>query len=333
MVDGQTEGVPGQDYESRYRENAAQILTSLGLKEAENIRVRPASGHHSSIVVACDSASQHQYLLKYFIPPEEGHYYPAGVRLDDYARRECAFYRYLDSVDPERRMMPAPQTIVLDSADPPNWILLERIDSAIGPDEEVMGSDHIFELLRMLQSIPVDQLLGRRNFPLNRWDTFSHLDRVRKMYDPVLQVIGEKRWTQTSEFFDEALRWTETRQQTIVHGDFTANNILVNGDDKPYLIDFGRIGIGNEDHDFAWFWIHSDRSQEWKQNLLARFFETRMGSERIRSEWGIRSAIVYLALRRLRFSLLILGDEDPNRAQNLGLLDAALMGSHDLFPV
>ena len=257
----------------------------------------------------------------------------AGVRLDDYARRECAFYRYLDSVDAERRMMPAPKTIVLDSADPPNWILLERIDSAVGPDEEVMGADHIFELLKMLQSIPVDQLLGRRDFPLNRWDTFSYLDRVRKMYDPVLQVIGEKRWTQTSEFFDEALRWTETRQQTIVHGDFTANNILVNGDGKPYLIDFERIGIGNEDHDFAWFWIHSDRSQEWKQNLLARFFETRVGSERIRSEWGIRSAIVYLALRRLRFSLLILGDEDPNRAQNLGLLDAALMGSHDLFPV
>ena len=137
----------------------------------------------------------------------------------------------------------------------------------------------------------------------------------------------------STEFFEEALRWTETRQQTIVHGDFTASNILVDTAGEPFLIDFERIGIGSEDHDFAWFWIHSRRSQEWKLDLLARFFAERVGSARIRTEWGIRSAIVYLALRRLRFSLLILGDEDPNRSHNLGLLDAALIGSRDLFPV
>ncbi len=195
-----------------------------------------------------------------------------------------------------------------------------------------MGADHVFELLAMLRAIPVEQLLGRRDFPFNRWDPFSYLDRVRKMYDPALHVIGERRWTQTMEFFDEALRWTETRKQTVVHGDFTAANILIDETGSPFLLDSERIGVGNEDHDFAWFWIHSKRSQDWKQNLVQRFFDHLVGSGRIRAEWGIRAAIVYLALRRLRFSHLILGDSDPNRAQNLGLLDAALIGSRDLFP-
>jgi len=333
MFDEQTEGSRNQDYETQYRAQAVQVLVDLGLEETEDVRVRPTSGHHSSILLPCNGVNGQTFLLKFFLPPEEGQYYPAGVRIDDYARRESAFYRYLDSTDPERRTMPAPKTILLDSSDPPAWILLERIEGAIGPDEEVMGADHVFQLLSMLKSLPVDQLLGRRNFPLNRLDTFGYLERVRKMYDPVLQIIGEKRWTQTTEFFEEALRWTETRQQTTVHGDFTASNILVDTAGEPYLIDFERIGIGSEDHDFAWFWIHSRRSQEWKLDLLARFFAARVGSARIRTEWGIRAAIVYLSLRRLRFSLLILGDEDPQRPHNLGLLDAALIGSRDLFPV
>ncbi|MCA8955720.1 MAG: UvrD-helicase domain-containing protein, partial [Planctomycetes bacterium] len=135
------------------------------------------------------------------------------------------------------------------------------------------------------------------------------------------------------QFYEEALRWTETRPPRLVHGDFTPANILVSERGEPYLLDFERVGIGNEDHDFAWFWIHSTRSQEWKRELLLRYWGNRVGSERVRSEWGIRAAIVYLALRRLRFSHLILGDSDPNRAQNVGLLDAALIGSRDLFPV
>ena len=116
-------------------------------------------------------------------------------------------------------------------------------------------------------------------------------------------------------------------------GDFTAANILVHETGKPYLLDFERVGTGNEDHDLAWFWIHAERSQDWKRDLLARYWGGRVGSERVRSEWGIRATIVYLALRRLRFSYLSIGDEDPDRAQNLGLLDAALIGSQELFPV
>ena len=42
--------------------------------------------------------------------------------------------------------------------------------------------------------------------------------------------------------------------------------------------------------------------------------------------------MAYLALRRLRFSYLIRGENDPTRAQNLGLLDAALIGGTELFP-
>lgn len=317
----------------QYQLAARAVLQDLNLEESQNVRVRPASGHHSSILVPCEGKDGREFLLKFFIPIAEGQYYPSGVRLEDYARREGAFYRYLDSVDSERRMIPAPRTILLDAADPPRWLLLERIPTAVGPVEEVLGMEHVTELLAMLRSLQVEQLLGRRDFPLNRWDTVSYRDRVRMMYDPVLYVIGEERWTRTVEFYDEALRWTETRQQYVVHGDFTPANILVSEEHDPFLIDFERVGIGNEDHDFAWFWIHAERSQDWKRRLLEKYWETKVGSARIRSEWGIRAAVVYLALRRLRFSFLMLGEDDPKRLQNLGLLDAALIGSRDLFPI
>ena len=319
-------------HEAPYLSAALDVLAELGVKESESDRLRPRSGHRSSILVPCEGVDGRAFLLKYFLPPGEGQYYPSGVRLDDYPRRECAFYRYLDTMDPDRRSMPAPKTILIDSADPPRWILLERITGAVGPAEEVLGTDHVLQLLNKVRQVPVGQLSGRRDFPLNRWDTLSYLERVRMMYDPVLEVIGDQRWSRILAFYDEALRWTETRTPTVVHGDFTESNILVNEEGEPFLLDFERVGTGNEDHDFAWFWIHSDRSQDWKTRLLERYFGDRIGSERIRSEWGIRATIVYLALRRLRFGYMILGSEDRNRAQNVGLLDAALIGSTELFP-
>jgi len=319
-------------YEAQFQPAVTGVLDELGLRESSDSRLRPTSGHHSSILVPCDGVDGRPFILKYFIPPEEGRFYPAGVRIEDYARRESAFYRYLDSVDSERHHIAAPRTVLLDPLDPPHWILLERIAGAVGPVEEVLGMDHVFEVLRALHDIPIEGLAGRRDFPLNRWDPLSYLERVRMMYDPVLYVIGEERWTRTMEFYQEALRWTETRPQRVVHGDFTADNILVDEDGAPYLIDFERVGTGSEDHDFAWFWIHAERSQEWKRGLLQRYWHDRVGSERVRSEWGIRGAVVYLALRRLRFSYLIHGGNDPDRAQNLGLLDAALMGRAEFFP-
>ena len=313
--------------------NAHQVIGELGLEVVGEMRRRFGVEHSSSLLVPCNGVDGRPFLLKFFVPPPEGKYYPAGVRIDDYARREGAFYRYLDSMDPERRMVSAPRTIVIDNRDPPRWILVERISGAVGPAEEVLSMDHVFELLRLIQDIPVDHLLGRRDFPLNRWDPVSLLERVRLMYDPVLYVIGEARWGRALEFFTEALRWNESRPQTVVHGDFTDHNILVDSEGRPFLLDFERIGIGNQDHDLGWFWIHSERSQEWKTSLLARYWERTVGSERIRSEWGIRSTLVYLALRRLRFSYLTCGDKDPDKAKNLGLLDAAMAGGAELFPI
>jgi aminoglycoside phosphotransferase (APT) family kinase protein len=313
--------------------HAHEVIHDLGLQVAGDMRPRADAAHSSSILVPCDGVDGRPFLLKFFVPPPEGKYYPAGVRIDDYARREGAFYRYLDSMDPERRMVPAPRTILIDNHDPPRWILVERIAGAVGPAEEVLSMDHVFELLALIQDIPVGQLLGRRDFPLNRWDPVSILERVRLMYDPVLFVIGEDRWGWALDFFKEALRWNESRPQTVVHGDFTDHNILVDTESRPFLLDFERVGIGNQDHDFGWFWIHSERSQEWKTSLLARYWERLVGSERIRSEWGIRSTLVYLALRRLRFRYLTSGDKDPDKAKNLALLDAALAGGSELFPI
>lgn len=311
---------------------ARAVLDELGLTESPAPRMRPVSGHSSSVLIPCDGVDGRPFLLKYFIPPTDGRFYPPEIRLADYARREGAFYRFLDSADPGRTLLPAPKTILIDSKDPPRWILLQRIAWAVGPREEVLAMDHVFELLERLRGIPLEMLLGRRHFPLNHWDAVSYIERARLMYDPVLYVIGESRWNRVQEFFQEALRWLESRKPVVVHGDFTEQNILVDEEGRPYLVDFERVGIGNADHDFAWFWIHTSRPQVWKRRLVERYFEDRVGSERIRSEWGIRAALVYLGLRRLRFGYLTQGEEDAQRGPNLALLDAALRGGSDLFP-
>ncbi|MBK8974461.1 MAG: aminoglycoside phosphotransferase family protein [Planctomycetes bacterium] len=313
-------------------EQARELLRSLNLRENPAVTLRPVSGHNTSLLVPCLGVDDREFVLKWFVPPAEGRYYPAGVRLEDYPRRECAFYRFLESIDPQRMMLPVPRVILIDPRDPPQWILLEWIAGAVGPAEERLGADEILGLLHQLQQIPLELFLGRRDFPLNHWDVISYLNRVRLMYDPVLHVIGNRRWRSMQDFFGEALRWTDTRPQKVVHGDYTEQNILVDPDGRPFLIDFERIGIGNEDHDFAWLWIHSERSQEWKRGLVERYFGSRVGSERIRAEWGVRAALVYLALRRLRFARLASGDGDPNLPRNLALLDAALAGGSDLFP-
>ncbi len=315
----------------RHLAAAHEVIASLGLGPAEEYRPRPLSGHRSSTLLPCTGVNGEPYLLKYFHPPSEEQLYPAGVRPADYARREAGFYRFLDSVDPERRTLPAPRTVLLDTGDPPRWLLLQRIDPAVGPDEEIMGQGHVYELHERIQAVPIDTVLARRNLPLNRWDTVSYLDRVRQMYDPVLFVIGERRWSRVQEFFKEALRWTENRQPVLVHGDFCQENITVDAEGRPYLLDFERVGIGNIDHDLAWFWIHSPRASEWKTALIGRYLIPRVGSDRIRAEWGIRSCLVYLALRRLRYGYLAHG-QDPNATGNLALLDATLAGGGELFP-
>ncbi|MHC5062657.1 MAG: aminoglycoside phosphotransferase family protein [Planctomycetota bacterium] len=313
--------------------NARAVLKDLELKPNEAAEeLRPVSGHNSSILLPCAGADGRPYLLKYFVPPSESRFYPAGVRVEDYARREGAFYRFLDSTDPGRILLPAPRTILIDAVDPPRWILLEWISPAVGPAEEVFSMDHVFELIAKLQAFSLEMFFGRRDFPLNHWSVVSYLERVRLMYDPVLGVIGDKRWRRSIEFFEDAMRWIETQAPTLVHGDFTEENILVDEEGRPFLLDFERIGFGNEFHDLAWLWIHSERPQSWKKSLMQRFFASRMGSERVKAEWGIRSALVYLAMRRLRFGALVHGQEDEAAPRNVALLDAALVGGLDLFP-
>lgn len=310
---------------------ARAVLRELHLTEAPHHR-NLVSGHRSSLPIVADGQGGKSYLLKYYLPLAPETLLPAGVRPDDYARREVGFYRLLDNIDPERRDFPAPRTIVVGPGDPPRWILLEWLPSAVGPAEEVIGQDHVLELQRRLALVPTERLLGRRGFPLEHWDPIAYLDRIRHMYDAVLFVLGESRWRSVQRFFAEAVRWTDGRKQVLVHGDFTESNIVVTEAGAPFLVDFECVGIGNRDHDFAWFWIHNGRHHEWKRQLLARWFAESVGGDRIRSEWGIRSTLAYLAIRRLRWGYLTHGDEDPRQSQNLALLDAALSGGRDLFP-
>ncbi len=311
---------------------ARDVLRELQLTESEASR-RLSSGHRNSIPLVAEGVGGRRFLLKYYLPADPDKILPAGVRDDDFRRREVGFYRLLDSIDPDRRELPVPRTILVDPGDLPRWILLEWLPGAVGPAEEVLGQDHVLELLAKLAKVPTERMLGRRSFPLEHWDPIGYLDRVRTMYDAVLFVLGEPRWRQVQRFFAEAVRWTDGRPHVLVHGDFTDSNIVVTEDGDPYLIDFETIGIGNRDHDFAWFWLHSNRHHEWKRQLLGRWFANTVGSDRIRSEWGIRSTLAYLAIRRLRWGYLTYGDEDPRQSANLALLDAALEGGRDLFPV
>lgn len=313
-------------------EAARDVLRELHLHEVPRPR-RLVSGHRSSLPLVADGKGGRPFLLKYYLPPDPTTILPTGVRADDYSRREAGFYRLLDSLDPQRREFPAPRTIAVGPGDPPRWLLLEWIPGAVGPAEEVIGQEHVTELLQRLATVPSDRLMGRRGLPLEHWDPVAYLERVRAMYDAVLFVVGEPRWRQMLRFFSEAVRWTDGRKHVLVHGDFHENNIVVTDEGRPFLVDFECVGVGNRDHDFAWFWIHCQRHQEWKRQLLGRWFGGAVGGDRIRSEWGIRSALVYLALRRLRWGYLTCGDEDSRRSSNLALLDAALHGGGELFPV
>jgi hypothetical protein len=310
---------------------ARALLGELGLAELPSA-VRPVSGHKSSLPIPCVGRDGRPFLLKYFIAPGDSRFYPREIRLEDYARRESAFYRLLDTLDPDRRRLPAPRTILLDPRDPPRWLLLERILPAPGPMAEVLGLDHVFRLLETMRWIRPEVLLGRRDFPVNRWDVVSYLDRVRMMYDDLLPVLGERHWPRVLSVLTEALKWTEARPHAFVHGDFTEDNIVVDGADHPFLVDFERVGAGNPDHDIAWFWAHTSRGEAWRTRLLERYLAERVGSTRIASEWAMRATLVYLALRRLRFEHLA-GSSDPKRrAGHLDLLDRSLEGGSALFP-
>lgn len=314
------------------RSAAAAVLRTLQLTELPS----PSSllsGRRQSIPLIGESPNGRRFLLKYYIQPDATAVLPQGMRADDYAWRETGFYRLLDSVDPSRHRLPTPRTVAIGPGEPPQWLLLEWIEPARGPAEEVLSQDHVFTLLEKLAAMPTDRLVGRRGFPLEHWDAVSYLERVRGMYDSVLNVVGERRWRQIQSFFAEALRWTEGRRHVLVHGEFVESNIVVDAEGAPFLVDFENIGVGNEDHDFAWFWIHSERHASWKRQLLQRRLASLVGSDRIRAEWGMRSALAFLALRRVRWSYLTQGDEDPRMGRNLAMLDAAMDGGRDLFPV
>lgn len=314
-----------------HRQAARELLHELKLTEVEQPR-NFVSGHRTSLPVLAEGDGGRTFLLKYYLPFEPDTILPAGVRADDYSRRETGFYRVLDSIDPGRRDFPAPKTIAVGPGDPPRWILLEWLPGAVGPAEEVIGQEHVIELLHKLGKLPTDRLMGRRGFPLEHWDPIGYLDRIRSMYDAVLFVLGEARWRNLQRFFGEAVRWTDGRPHVLVHGDFQENNIVVTDEDRAFLVDFECVGIGNRDHDFAWYWLHSERHPEWKRQLLGRWLGGAVGGDRIRAEWGIRSAVAYLAIRRLRWGYLTHGDEDPRQSSNLALLDAALEGGSSLFP-
>ena len=75
-------------------EAARAVLRELNLREAPHAR-RLVSGHRSSLPIVADSLDGRTFLLKYYLPLPPQTILPAGVRADDYSRREVGFYRDL----------------------------------------------------------------------------------------------------------------------------------------------------------------------------------------------------------------------------------------------
>ena len=60
---------------TEHTERASAVLASLGLRLGTG-RTRPVSGHNGSILLPCRGADDRRFLLKFFIPPPDGRFYP-----------------------------------------------------------------------------------------------------------------------------------------------------------------------------------------------------------------------------------------------------------------
>ncbi|MBM3962789.1 MAG: hypothetical protein FJ306_12940, partial [Planctomycetes bacterium] len=134
-------------------QEARAVLADLGLTAQEQPHGL-MSAQRTSLPVLASASGGKGFLLKYYLPLPEATVLPPGAGPADFGRRESGFYRFLDSVDPQRRDFPAPRTIAYGPGDPPRWILLEWLPLAAGPAEEVIGQEHAIELLRKLAAMP-----------------------------------------------------------------------------------------------------------------------------------------------------------------------------------
>lgn len=151
---------------------------------------------------------------------------------------------------------------------------------------------------------------------LSSWHTMGRTDVVRnsfleaELFDqlrvtPFYRVVSEKNHD-LSHRIQELISDLENERSTIVHGDFSPKNILIDGDHDVYVLDFEVAHWGNPTFDLAFLIAHllckyhqSSREETCKDivSLAASFLEgySNSGSNQISDLLGWHTALIALA--------------------------------------
>lgn len=303
----------------------AQILEcieELGLQPRESQPFQT----HNALFLQAEGRDGRLFLFKFYLSCPVGRFEPGLDPEGDCCRREAAFYRFLDVVDRDRVFLNVPRLVITDQGDPPRWVLLEGIPGLRKATEEPPRPDWLLDAMVSLQRIPLRLTQGRRGLALERWDPYAHREVVLKMREHVEPKVGPKAWDLLVRTLNEAREWTDSQEPVLVTGDFQDDSILMDEDGRIYLQEFRRVGWGNPDHDFSWYWVGTTRGKEFRDQLFQRYCASMGPSERARVEWAIRSTAIY------RASLALSQSNTTEEIASAGeLLERAILGGTYLF--
>lgn len=299
-----------------------EIIEELGLEPEGTLPLQA----HQALLVPARGRDGNPFLLKYFQPCPVGKFDPSNDPEGECQRREAAFYRFLDVVDRERCLLNSPRLVLTDPRDPPRWVLLEGLEGMRVAGGEELRLDWLADALRALQRISLKLTLGRRGLMLERWDPYAHREVVFRMQGLVEPKVGPKAWDLLVRTLHEAREWTDSQDPVLVAGRFQDEMLLLDDHGRIYLHEFRRVGFGNPDHDFGWYWARCRRAPEFKQRLLQLYCSNLGTSGSLRVEWAVRGVAIYLACVKL-------ADAGPGEdlGETLELLERAILGGSHFF--
>ncbi len=267
------------------------------------------------------------FLLKAFKPCPVGRFDPGADPGGTCQKREASFYRFLDVVDRDRCFINVPKLVLSDPEDPPKWLLFEGCQDMEPAQGKELRMDWLIDASKALQRFPVKLTFGRRGLTLERWDPYAHREVIFRMREEVEPKIGQKAWDLLCRTLNEAREWVDTQDPVLVNGCFQEENLLVDSMGRIYIHDFRRVGLGNPDHDFSWFWIYSKRNEEFKNRLFNLYVSQLDAPAKIRLEWAMRSIAIYKACLEIAE-----GTDVDSLKESKELLEKALLRRSLLLP-
>ncbi|MGY5880617.1 MAG: phosphotransferase [Candidatus Thorarchaeota archaeon] len=161
------------------------------------------------------------------------------------------------------------------------FMIMDRLDG--GTLDEIMNQSDETRLHwgRVFCQLFVD--LHRAN-----WKSFVTVDEVRKTEDPfhmtktILSIYqNELKQTDTLEFLpiiewmNERVKNVPCKTPSIIHGDFHGFNILLDENEKTYVIDWGALRVSDSRYDLAWTLLlyAAYGGMNYRNDLLRRYEE------------------------------------------------------------